>query len=280
MSSRLPDGMPLTSQYQAIVRSDEFRALEQYSNRFLSAQGDQLRRYVHKWVADPLHQWSRQWEYPFVLNRLQAVFDQEPAAQVLDAGSGITFFPHYLRDRFESSGVHCCDYDASISAFFEQINAGARRPVEFSTADLRKLPYDSDRFHAAYCISVLEHTDAYDAIISEFHRVLRPGGTLIVTFDLSLDGSRDISAERGGELLRALTAGFETATPLALDLQPQMSSPELFTTLTARKLHPDSLPWKLPALVYQLHSLVKRGRVGHWPPPLTVYCLSLTKSRS
>ena len=64
--------------------------------------------------------------------------------------------------------------------------------VEFVGADLRKLPQPGNHFDIIYCLSVLEHTRGYPEILLELRRVLRPGGTLVVTFDLSLDGDSDI----------------------------------------------------------------------------------------
>lgn len=67
MKEVLPDGIPLTHDYIKLIESDTFNAIEQYSNHFLSVNKSILKSYMRKWVDDPLHQWSRQWEYPLSL---------------------------------------------------------------------------------------------------------------------------------------------------------------------------------------------------------------------
>jgi hypothetical protein len=54
-----------------------------------------------KWVKDPFLQWSRSWEYVFVLQRVRVWCMTHPeTARVADAGSGFTFFPFLFRELF------------------------------------------------------------------------------------------------------------------------------------------------------------------------------------
>src|SRR5262245_56761239 len=72
-----------------------FGALEEQQRRFL-AHEHEFRSRGYRWPRDPLHQWSRCWEYPFAYHHLQAFRARLPAdAQplALDVGSGVTFFP-------------------------------------------------------------------------------------------------------------------------------------------------------------------------------------------
>lgn len=277
MEVDLPDGIPLVRDYRALIESDGFKAMERFSDGFLHTNKKHLREYMQRWVEDPLHQWSRQWEYPFVFSRAREVVQQEPAARILDAGSGVTFFPYYLRNQFENASVHCCDYDETLAKTFRQINESTGNTVEFSNSDLRELPYGNEWFHMVYCISVLEHTDEYAAIIDEFSRVLRPGGRLAVTFDVSLDGTYDISVDKGTSLLSSLGKPFETQGDLLLDLRSYVSLPGIFTTSSARAINPGLLPWKHSAFMYRIKSFIVHRRFGPWPPPLAVFCLGLTK---
>jgi SAM-dependent methyltransferase len=52
--------------------------------------------------------------------------------------------------------------------------------VEFVQCDIRALPFDRE-FDVAGAFDVLEHLDDDDAVLREMHRVIRPGGGLIVT---------------------------------------------------------------------------------------------------
>mgnify|MGYP000386234247 CR=1 FL=1 len=153
------------------------------------------------------------------------------------------------------------------------------KKVNFSKCDLKRLPYDSDSFDMVYCISVLEHTDDYETIIEEFYRVLLPGGLLVVTFDISLDGTRDIDVDKSKILLNLLTKRFDKDNDIALNLSVQTSAPDVFTTLSANNLNSDLLPWKAPSFLYRTKSFISKGTFGSWPPPMTFYCLSLTKSK-
>lgn len=48
-------------------------------------------------------------------------------------------------------------------------------------ADIRNLPFDSDRFDTALCIQALEHVDDPHRVLAEVHRVLKKGGRFILT---------------------------------------------------------------------------------------------------
>ncbi len=63
----LPSGIPRIPAYEPLVSGASFVEMERASNEFLVADRDNLADYGRRWVADPLHQWSHQWEYPFVL---------------------------------------------------------------------------------------------------------------------------------------------------------------------------------------------------------------------
>jgi SAM-dependent methyltransferase len=277
MENILPDGVPLERDYRVLIESAYFKTIEEFSNNFLLTNQGCLQSYINRWVKDPLHQCFRQWEYPFVLNRVNEIIKRNTRAKILDAGSGITFFPYYLNAQFSGTSIYCCDYDQMLKGIFEQVNRSIDRDVEFSVSDLRALPYENEGLDMVYCISVLEHTNDYGKIIDEFYRILRPNGKLVVTFDVSLDGTRDISIDRGVTLLSELAKRFDTDNKSSLDLRSQVSAHGVFTTHTAKDINANLLPWKYPSFIYRLKSFITRGQLGSWPPLLTVFCLCLTK---
>jgi SAM-dependent methyltransferase len=280
MQNQLRDGIPGEYNYKALIQSDKFREMERFSNHFLSTNEKVLERYSRQWARDPLHQWSRQWEYPFAYDRIESVVKNRVTARILDAGSGITFFPYYIKSRFPLTEIHCSDYDKTLEVIYQRINANSENKAFFSSTDLRKLPYDNGWFDIIYCISVLEHTDDYAGIIETFDRILAPGGKLIVTFDVSLDGTRDISVEKGTRLLKLLAERFDSAEDVSIDLDSHVAKPHIFTTHSAREISEALLPWKLPSFVYHIKSLIIGRQLGSWPPILSVFCLSLTKHDS
>jgi SAM-dependent methyltransferase len=68
---------------------------------------------------------------------------------------------------------------AAEANYFERDN------LQLVRADVRKLPFQDDSFHVVLSTSTLDHLDrsGYVQALSEIHRVLAPGGVLLLTFD-------------------------------------------------------------------------------------------------
>src|SRR5207237_1546339 len=118
--------------------------------------------------------------------------------------------------------VTCFDSNPAYHPMFAAINAAIpAASVRFIEGVLQKIPLADDSFDAVCCISVLEHTGNYGEILDEFARVLRPGGLLVITFDLSLDGKFELAKEHASELLGQVSRKF--AIPSGIDLQKELS---------------------------------------------------------
>jgi SAM-dependent methyltransferase len=278
MTFDLAQGVPSLAAYRQLLGTPEFARLTAYSDSFQKRHHETLAYYRHRWVSDPLRAWSRQWEYPFVLQEVLKAGAQksEPGLKVLDAGSGVTFLPWLLLEQGISGTMHCCDRDSVLQGIYRKINEASTGQVQFALADLRQLPYDDSSIDVVYCISVLEHTRDYRTIVRDFKRVLRPGGRLIITFDVSLDGLHDISVEQGQVLLDDLCAEFQGGATLQYSLLEAVSG-SILTTNEAANIDPALLPWKHP-LLSRLKTSLKKRRLVSWPPTLTVFCLSLEKA--
>lgn len=89
------------------------------------------------------------------------------------------------------------DYDRLIRSAVESLVAGdinqedvefARRlnedlpDIEYKTFDALALPFESRSFELVIAIDVLEHVASADQMMQEVSRVLRPGGTAIISF--------------------------------------------------------------------------------------------------
>jgi len=278
LQERLPSGIPSEQSYRSLIESDMFKNMESFSDSFLSENNQFLDGYIWKWVKDPLHQWSRQWEYPFVLSRVESIIKKTNTVRILDAGSGITFFPYYIKSLNPLIDVHCVDIDEKLKNNYDRINTNGKTGVKFSSANLKKTPFENEWFDIVYCISVLEHTNDYGEIIDEFYRILRPDGRLVITFDVSLDGTRHISIDKGTILLKSLAEKFIFEGDMLPNLSLYENIPDIFTTHTAKSINTSLLPWRLPYFVYQLRSLTTGKRIVTWPPLLTVFCISMQKS--
>lgn len=124
-------------------------------------------------------------EIPWVVANLS------PEGRVLDAGSALNhqIILERVMPRVES---------LTITTFTEE-DAHPELGPSYVTADLRELPFESESFETIVCVSTLDHVgmdnSAYGAAetrsddpdhevelaVSELHRVLRPGGRLLVT---------------------------------------------------------------------------------------------------
>lgn len=274
----IASGVPTMADYQDLVRSPEFAEMERFSAEFLQTHAEALAPYARKWVRDPLHQWSRQWEYPYVAAHVDAhaAGTSRPPLRILDAGSGVTFFPHYLASRPDVGEVHCVDSDGGLENIYAQLAVKSDAAVRFTTADLASLPFEDRYFQIVYCISVLEHTENYPRIIREFHRVLDEGGLLVVTFDISIDGDRDICVEGAQRLLEELHRVFGEPSSAGLSVPDAIQSPGILTTRAVAQHDRSLLPWRHP-LRTALTSLCKARLPKRWTyPNLTCFCGTFT----
>jgi ubiquinone/menaquinone biosynthesis C-methylase UbiE len=106
-------------------------------------------------------------------------FDVRGCKRILDAACGNGRYSRFL--------LRTADKDAVLTAFDLSPNmllrarARLRSPrVTFAVADLTKLPYADGAFDAIVCGWVLEHLPDPRPGLRELHRVLTPGGKLLL----------------------------------------------------------------------------------------------------
>jgi len=278
--ARIESGIPLLNDYQREITSPLFRRMESFSDEFITKNGPLLRAFVKTWVRDPFHQWSRRWEYPYVYQKLAGALGGAgtASARILDAGSGVTFFPYFLTATYPGWQVVACDYDERFKEIFNRL--GANPNVSFTAADMRALPFAASSFDAIYCISVLEHTNEYPKILDEFSRILRPGGRLIVTFDISLDGFLQLAPRQAAQFLNELNSRFQPAGSAFLEpdvLMRRLSAApaEIVTSRAVCAREPATMPWKYPRLS-ALKASLPRGKFA-LSLNLSFACLDLLK---
>ncbi len=272
----LSEGIPTATQYLEVVAKEPFTSMETFSAEFLKRYHRELEYYRTKWVSDPLHQWSRQWEYPYVFQQIKRYGTKNSGTTILDAGSGITFFPFFIHKELKQAGIRCCDYDEQLEPLYSRITADRSADLQFRHADLHRLPYEERSFDIIYCISVLEHTIDHLTILREFRRVLKPGGRLIVTFDISLDGKGDISIEQSKQLLNDLQQLFAFEAYDTPQFLAQASDPDMLTTKS--DCIPDRLlPWGRPGLLEKMKYFIRHAALLNYPPAFSFCCVSLIK---
>jgi SAM-dependent methyltransferase len=218
--------------------------------------------------------WSRQWEYPWVLANLPA---DGAGRRLLDAGSGYRFFAPLLAHR--GFRVECCDLDASIGPRLAGVAAREGLALGFRRQDLARLTYADACFDHVCCVSVLEHAPDPRAVVGELRRCLAPGGTLLVTFDVSLDGERDVPLPVARELVAALEAGLEPLHAFRgrelLEGDALRSAEHVLRTSWFRRHRPGLLPWRFLSRAYL--SQLRRGRLGRPFFELAVIGMALRK---
>jgi len=145
----------------------------------------------------------KHWEYPWLIKH--GAF--KPGAKILDCGCGRGILQFYLAKK----GYAVTSVDIStlktrqIQSFWNLLrelglpieenkasamNAMALRygtSINFNVSNIAKLPFEDESFDHVYSVSVLEHMAKGEDVmaIKEMSRVLKKGGTMLVTVDFS-----------------------------------------------------------------------------------------------
>lgn len=91
--------------------------------------------------------------------------------RVLDVGCGQMPFRHLLPEGTDYTGI---DIPAATSF-------GMGKHPDVVEFDGTKIPFPDAHFDTVMCTEVLEHATSPEALIAEMHRVLKPGGSLVLT---------------------------------------------------------------------------------------------------
>lgn len=99
------------------------------------------------------------------------------AERLLDIGCGDGSFTVLLKEKLQATEVHGPEIapKAVLAADKKGINA------YLIDIDKRDLPYDDNYFDFIYCGEIIEHLFNPDHLLMEVYRVLKPGGTCIIT---------------------------------------------------------------------------------------------------
>lgn len=198
----------------------------------------------YKWSRDPLHHWSRVWEYPWVfqnLKRPEGYYVTGEGVPVLDVGSGITFFDTFMR--LSGFSVDLLDYDLDICKY----TGGLYATIE--------IPLTIRQYQNVVCISVVEHLENPAQAIQNLKDLVAPGGRLIMTMDVGLDDQSQITPKQVCELADVLEID---STKWLADLWRAKNE---VTTRTISSGLPGSTRWWKKAV-----STVRRGHpLGHIP---------------
>lgn len=247
-------GIPSIRDVEAIQDLEFLSMMREYSDNYLLNNKISLEEY--RWIKDAFNQWSRLYEYPYCYDTIKN--NLQTGAHILDAGSGVTFFPFFLNSKYK---ITCIDQD-DYEHIYNEINKRQKTTVNFIKTNLQNIPYPNDSFDAIYSISVLEHTENYDAILKEFYRLLKPNGLLIITFDISLDNN-EWGLNRDAAILLIENIGkyfdFEYKS---VDLCDDLKNNDLYTTEYVQKYKSQNLlPWSKPTTKSIIKNLLLRRKI-------------------
>lgn len=197
------------------LKSEDWRLLyerlEHEQSRFLALE-DKFRSPEYKWPRDPLHTWSRVWEYPYVffhLEKIRQEFAEKKLLKVADIGSGVTFFPFSVARL--GYDVTCIDIDPictrDIPAASKIIDCSPGQ-VGVNLIAEERIPLPDASQDVVYSISVLEHVPNPAKTLSEIYRILKPGGAFIVTVDIDLRGNSELGINAFNKILEQTETRF------------------------------------------------------------------------
>ena len=111
----------------------------------------------------------------YVLNTVK------PGARVLDLGCGTG--PVLCELRRNGVDVVGLDYSEDMLAYARaRLSSQALDASGLEQGDCRHTPWPAASFDIVVCLGVISYLENYDAVLSEIDRLLKPGGTLLISF--------------------------------------------------------------------------------------------------
>jgi SAM-dependent methyltransferase len=139
-----------------------------------------VRTYIHA---------SKQWEYPYVVNVINA--HAQKRLKIADVGGGRGVLSWYLARKGHDVIVYDIDFqwdsggDPDIQQRFIVFARDNGFCAEFGS--VFNIPAEDETFDVVTSISVVEHILWNEYALKEMLRVLKPGGKLILTYNIVLD---------------------------------------------------------------------------------------------
>ena len=198
-----------------------------------STESEEVRHSYDDWV-DSYDEDLAGWDYRAPAEAAAMLRETvPPTATILDMGCGTGLTGRALREAGFTGAIDGTDLSPA------SLDAARRRGVyrELRPANLQELPLarPDDGYDALICIGVLTYVPDSDGVLREFARLVRPGGTVLVTQRDDLFAARDF----GGVIERLRAAGIFAAATLTeprpyLPLNPDFGAETLviFARLT------------------------------------------------
>lgn len=154
----------------AELESAPYTAFMRRMNAFATAS--RLRTFVN---------WSKVWEYPWLWRHALGSI-RWPGKRLVDLGSEISPMPWFLATL--GARVTLIETDPQWIPGWEILRDQLQVDVDWHLVDSERLPLADAEADALTSFSVIEHQPDKRRAIDEVARVLKPGGTLAISFDI------------------------------------------------------------------------------------------------
>ena len=124
--------------------------------------------------------YSRIWEYPWAWFQLESL--KQRGLRVLDIGSELSPFPWFLAS--QGFDVIISDRTANYWGVWQKVGRQLKLAASKRILDAQNLDLLTASVDIYLSVSVIEHIPDKAKVIEETARVLRPGGLLVMTFDI------------------------------------------------------------------------------------------------
>lgn len=138
---------------------------------------------------------------PARMNRLHQLLDRfkltwQSAQSILDVGTGTGLLLPILHQRAPQARLAAIDLAGAMLS-----RARLRREqAHLAQADAQRLPFAPGAFDVVLCHAVLPHLSNQPAALTGFHRILSPGGVLLVLHEISRAEVNAIHQQVGGAI--------------------------------------------------------------------------------
>ena len=119
-----------------------------------------------------------------IVKRLHEISGLAPGRKMLEIGCGNGIGTHLIHETFNPAEFIATEYDERLVGIARKKNRDRNLSVE--EGDAAALRFNNDEFDAVIGLSVIHHIPNWRDCVNELHRVIKPGGLLIIK-ELSID---------------------------------------------------------------------------------------------
>jgi SAM-dependent methyltransferase len=165
--------------------------------------------------------------------------------RILDVGCGVGGTIAYLNERLSDCELVGLNIDERQLVRARQlVQAGRGNSARFVAGDACELPFDVGAFDVVTAVECIFHFPSRRRFFSEARRVLRPGGTLMVS-DIVIDGDKIDQMAAWAEHNASALGGFygsSTSTSVVSTVYADLAGSEGFTVISDTDITAATMP--------------------------------------